>query len=88
MEILELGGEATVFVSELDRERQRAGLVKEFSAKVDHAYKEIIAQLQRRNPDLAALARRYQQALAQDYFHSKLGDKVRKTLLAKGEKAK
>jgi DNA-binding transcriptional regulator PaaX len=87
-EIVELGGEATVFVSELDGERQSAVLMKEFSAKVDDAYKEIIALLQGKNPDLAALARRYQQTLAQDYFHSKLGDKVRKTLLAKGEKAK
>jgi DNA-binding transcriptional regulator PaaX len=87
-EIVELGGEATVFVSEMDGERQRAVLMKEFSAKVDDAYKEIISQLQRKNPDLAALARRYQQTLAQDYFQSKLGDKVRKTLLAKGEKAK
>jgi hypothetical protein len=87
-EIVELGGEATVFVSELDGERQTAGLVKEFSAKVDDAYKELIAQLRRKNPDLAALARRYQQTLAQDYFQSKLGDKVRKTLLAKGENSK
>jgi hypothetical protein len=87
-EIVELGGEAMVFVSELDGQRQRAVLVNEFSAKVDASYKEIIAQLKRKNPDLAALARRYQQAQAQDHFQSKLGDKVRKTLLAKGENAK
>ena len=85
-EIVELGGNATVFVSEMDGQRQRALLVKEFSAKVDAAYQEIIAQLRRKNPDLAMLARRYQQTLAQDYFQSKLGDKVRKALLAKGEK--
>jgi hypothetical protein len=87
-EIIELGGEATVFVSELDGQRESAGLVREFSAKVDTSYKEIIVQLQRKHPDLAALARQYQQVHAQDYFQSKLGEKVRKTLLAKGEKTK
>lgn len=87
-EIIELGGDATLFVSELDGESQRAGLVKEFSARVDDAYKEIIVQLRRKNPDLAALARRFQQTVAQDYFQSGLGEKVRKALLAKGEKSK
>jgi hypothetical protein len=86
-EIIELGGEATLFVSELDGTRQRTELVKQFSAKVDDAYKEIMVHLRRKNPDLAVLARQYQQAFAQDYFRSKLGDKVRKALLAKGEKA-
>jgi hypothetical protein len=87
-EIAELGGEATVFVAKLDGERQQAGLVKEFCATVDDAYKEISAQLRRKNPDLKALTRRYQQTLAQDYFRSKLGDKVRRPLLDQGEKAK
>lgn len=87
-EITELGGDATLWVSELDGGRQRTKLVKEFSAKVDESYKEIIAELKRKNPDLSALARRYQQILAQDYFRSELGDKVRKALLSKGEKSK
>ena len=87
-EVAELGEEATVFVSELAGERQRAGLVKEFCATVDNAYKEISAQLRRKNPDLKALTCRYQQTLAQDYFRSKLGDKVRQALLGQGEKAK
>jgi hypothetical protein len=86
-EIIELGGEATLFVSDMDGERQRAELVKAFSAKVDESYKEIIAQLRKKNPDLAALARKYQQALSQDYFQSALADKVRKALLTKGEKS-
>ncbi len=47
----------------------------EFSAKVDDAYKEILAQLRRKNPDLAALARRYQQVLAQISFDPSLAKK-------------
>ena len=85
-EIIELGGEATVWQSEPAGTRQDAELTKQFSATVDGAYQEIIAQLRRKNADLAALGRRYQQVRAQDYFQSKLGDKVRKALLAKGEK--
>jgi hypothetical protein len=84
-EIIELGGEATVFISELDGEANQAALAKEFSVKVDDSYKDIIEQLRRKNPDLAALARKYQQTNSQDYFQSKLGDKVRKSLLGKGE---
>ncbi|HEY2826168.1 MAG TPA: Chromate resistance protein ChrB [Pirellulales bacterium] len=87
-EIVEFGGEATVFVSELDGQRQQTVLAKEFSARVDDVYHELLVQLKRKNPDLAALARRYQQTLAQDYFRSKLGDDVRRILLAKGEKTK
>jgi DNA-binding transcriptional regulator PaaX len=84
-EIIELGGEATLCVSEIAGESKRAELVKEFSTKVDNAYKEILAQLQRKSPALSALSRRYQQIVTQDYFRSKLSDKVRKALLSKGE---
>ena len=86
-EIIETGGEATLWLSEMAPESQPAELVKVFSTNVDDAYKKILAQLRRRNADLAALGRRYQQILAQDYFRSKLGEKVRKALLAKGEDA-
>ena len=66
-------------------EKQNAELVRTFSAKADDSYKQILAQLRRKNADLAALSRRYQQAAAQDYFHSSLAVKVRRALLAKGE---
>ena len=83
-EINELGGESTVWLSELESPAKRAELAKKFSAKVDEDYKNILSQLRKKNPDLSALARRYQHAVAQDYFHSKLGEKVRKALLSKG----
>jgi DNA-binding transcriptional regulator PaaX len=84
-EIAELGGEATLWLSEITGERPRANLEKTFSAAADATYQDILTQLRRKKPDLPALGRCYQQALAKDYFRSKLGEKVRKALLAKGE---
>lgn len=84
-EIVELGGEANVFISQLDNEPGRVGLVREFAGKVEAAYKDILAQLHKKRPDLAGLARKYQQVSSQDHFQSKLGDKVRKELLKRRE---
>jgi DNA-binding transcriptional regulator PaaX len=79
-EIEELGGEATVCVSELLTENQRP-LIQRFADQADAAYKEILVALRRKDADRGALARRYQQVLSCDYFHSKLGEKVRAVLL-------
>jgi hypothetical protein len=49
--------------------------------KVDTGYREILAELEKADPDLAALAKRYQQAKRQDYFNSELGDQVRQILV-------
>jgi len=84
-EIIELGGQSAIFVSEVAAESQHGELVRTFSARTDETYKQLLVQLRRKNADLAALARRYQQAATQDYFHSSLGDKVRRALLAKGD---
>src|SRR3954468_15192050 len=83
-EIVELGGEATVWASETALESQSATLAKEFSTKTDRAYKEIVTKLKRKNADRAALARQYRRVLARDYFRSTLGVKVRQALLARG----
>jgi ChrB-like protein len=86
-EISELGGETTLWESKLiDGEEQR--LVEAFCRPVDNAYRAILAALKKRRPDLAALGRKYQQVLAQDYFRSQLGQQVRRSLLsAKGDDA-
>jgi hypothetical protein len=86
-EIVEMGGEATVWVSEMAAEHQGMELAKALLEKTDTAYKEILSKLKRKNTDLASLARQYQRILARDYFHSSLGEKVRKALLTKGENA-
>lgn len=84
-EIVELGGEATVWLAEAQQIGDHRSLVKQFAAQSDEAYDEILSDLRRNNADLAGLSRRYQQVLAQDHFQSTKGKKVRKALLAKGD---
>lgn len=81
-EIDEMGGETTLWESTLLSDGQEERLVGRFAAAVEEVYGEILAALRRKNADLAALGRRYQQAWAQDYFHSELGRRVRRALLA------
>ena len=83
-EISEAGGEASLWVSRAAQERQQRALVEQFSARTEEAYRQILRGLRPKNADLAALARAYQVALAQDFFASALAEKVRSTLLAKG----
>ena len=85
-EIRELGGEALVWESRMLLAGQDEALVQQFVAEVDSAYQAILAELQRADADLAALARQYQQVQARDYFQSPLGQQIRATLLrARGE---
>ena len=56
-------------------------IVQQFSDQADAQYKHILRQLEKKNPDLSALSRQYQQADAQDYFQSKLGQKARQALI-------
>ena len=81
-EIDELGGQTTLWESTLLSDGQDRRLVAQFAAPVEQAYRAIITALKKKAPDLAALGRRYQQAQAQDYFRSELGQKVRAALLA------
>jgi CRISPR/Cas system-associated endoribonuclease Cas2 len=80
-EIDELGGESTLWESRLIGGQERR-LIAEFEAPVEAGYREILAGLKKRRPDLAALSRRYQQVMAQDYFRCELGHRVRDSLLA------
>ncbi len=84
-EIIEHGGEVTVWMAETEQVGDHRALVKQFVKQADDAYEEILAELRSKNADLAALSRRYQQVLAQNHFQSKLGERVRKALLARGD---
>jgi hypothetical protein len=86
-EISELGGEARLWLSTLQLEISEDTLQKQFEARVESEYKEILAQLRRKNRDLAALSRRYQRVVGRDFFSSALGNTVRQKLLAAEEKA-
>ncbi len=83
-EIIEQGGDAMLWVTEALMPNQQQWLVEQFSTKTDGAYQEILSAIRKRNADLAGLGRAYQQAAAQDYFQSKLAEKARRALLAKG----
>ena len=81
VEIGELGGEAHLWESRLLLNGQSDALVQLFQARVDATYQEILDELEREDPDLVALSRKYQQVRAQDYFHSGLGHQVRVRLM-------
>ena len=75
------GGEAMLWESQQIYTGQDSDLVQQFIDQVDALYKEILVELQRKNPDLAALSRQYQLANGQDYFESELGRRVYDRLL-------
>jgi hypothetical protein len=87
-EIVELGGEATLFASDLVYAAEAEALVARFEEPIREAYQEILRGLKRKKRDLAALSRRFQQVQAQDYFQCELGADVRAKLLeARGKDA-
>ena len=81
-DIRDLGGEALVWRGLLCLDGQDRALEEQFLARVDALYAEILAALAQPEPDLALLSRRYQQARAQDFFNSPLGQRAREALLA------
>ena len=81
-EIQELeGGEAMLWESKQIFTGQDQDLAQQFVNQVDALYKDILKELQRRNPDLATISRQYQLANTQDYFQSELGKKVYEQLI-------
>lgn len=86
-EITEMGGDATLWTSDLTYESRADTLAVAFTAQADTEYRKILAALKRKRVDLKALAQQYQQALMRDYFQSPLGRQVRDRLLkARGDK--
>jgi len=78
-EIEEAGGHALVWEARL-AVGQDGAIVEQFAAQIEEPYREILADLGRGSADLVALSRRYQQVVAQDYFQSELGARVRTAL--------
>lgn len=81
-EIIELGGEVSLFESDLRMTSAEQTLRERFESLVRDAYQEILDALKRGKPDLAALSKKFQQTKAQDFFQCPLGDKVRDKLVA------
>jgi hypothetical protein len=81
-EITELGGDAMVWSSELLYATDEQALIRQFTEPLEAGFAELLKTLKRKNADLAELSRRFQQLQSQDYFHSDLGQKVRRALLS------
>jgi hypothetical protein len=80
-EIAELNGQASVWESQLTF-GDEDGLIRQFCEAVEPGYSEILTNMKQKDRNLAAMSRRYQQLQAQDYFSSKLGQRVRNALIA------
>lgn len=84
-EITELKGEAVLWQADQLYATNEKGLVKQFEEQVIAQYEAILAALKKKDCDLAALSKQFQQAQAKDYFASELGQKTRAKLLDAGQ---
>ena len=82
-EIQEMGGNAFYWKASSILNVQEESLVKQFQEQVDEVYSDLLKRLEKPKADLQEIAREYQQAAAQDFFHSKLGLLVRDKLTSK-----
>ncbi len=87
-EIEEMGGNAIYWRASSLLHTQEEALVRQFQEQVDSVYSDLLKRLEKARPDLQEISREYQQALAQDFFQSKLGLRVREKLTSKrGERS-
>jgi hypothetical protein len=83
-----MGDEVMFWKAQSELANQEDELVLQYTKQVNVAYQSIIVRLAQPQPDLAALAKRYQQVLQRDYFHSQLGQQLRERLLTtKGDES-
>ena len=81
-EIIEMGGEATLWETSLILGTADEMLKQKFIEQVDQPYLEIIEKLTQDEIDLESLSRQYQQILSKDYFNSETGRRLREALLS------
>lgn len=79
------GGEAGLWEAQQVFTGQDEDLVQAFIHQVETVYRSILTDLEREDADLVQLSKQYQQARAQDYFHSELGEQVREALVKRRE---
>jgi hypothetical protein len=82
-EIEEMGGNAIYWRASSLLSAQEESLVHQFQQQVDGVYSNLLKRLEKSRPELQEISREYQQALAQDFFQSKLGLLVREKLTSK-----
>ena len=87
-EIQEMGGEAYSWKATTIMGKNDEEIVQQFNRQVDAAYSTLLKKLEKSKVDLQEISREYQQAASQDFFHSKLGLRVREKLTSRrGEKS-
>src|SRR5262245_31822409 len=72
-EIQEMGGEAYSWRANTILGQDDESITQQFNAQVDAVYSDLLKRLEKPRADLQEIARRYQEAATQDFFHSKLG---------------
>ena len=86
-EIQEMGGNVYYWRANTILGEQEESLLQQFNEQVDAVYSDLLKRLEKPRADLQEIAKRYQQAASQDFFHSKLGTIVREKLTSRrGEK--
>jgi ChrB-like protein len=82
-EIEEMGGSAFYWRASSLLDAQEESILRQFQEQVDAVYSDLLKQLEKSRPDLQEISRGYQLAASQDFFHSRLGQLVRKKLASK-----
>lgn len=83
-EITELKGEAMLWEAEQVYATDTEALRRQFVDSMETEYREIMAALKKKDRNLVALSKQFQEAHTRDYFASELGRQTRDKLLAAG----
>ena len=87
-EIHEMGGEAYSWRASTVLGVDDESITKQFKEQVEKVYSDLLKRLEKSRADLQEISREYQQAASQDFFHSKLGLRVREKLTSRrGDKS-
>jgi hypothetical protein len=87
-EIQEMGGEAYSWRANTILGQGDESITGQFNEQVDKVYSDLLKKLEKPRADLQEISAHYQQAAAQDFFHSELGLHVREKLTSKrGDKS-
>ena len=87
-EIQEMGGDAYSWRANAIMGENDASITRQFNEQVEVVYARLLKKLERSRVDLQEISREYQQAASQDFFHSKLGVRVRDKLVSRrGDKS-
>jgi hypothetical protein len=85
-EIGELGGQVSFWEARLVMGIKEEILINRFQEQVDAGFQSLLNQLEIGTEDLETIARKYQQWLSKDSFHSETGKRLRQKLLeARGD---